>query len=393
MGITTFFKNIFSNTDKSINTVVTSNDSPFYAPLDLLNSIYNRISTDVSLIDIKHCKIDSQGRFIDEINSSLNQCLKLSANIDQTGKVFIKDLTMTMLIFGSAVIVPIEYTVVKDSSSNELKDIETMRIGYVEDWYTDKVKVSVYDEKNGNRRSVILDKVDVAIIENPFYSIMNKNNSILRRLKEKTRLMDNADYNNYSKLDLLFKMPYSSKSDISGEKAKKRFSEIREQLSSSNIGAAYLEINEDVVQLNRPINNALLEQVNDLTRMLYSQLGMTQGILEGTADERTMTNYYSRIIEPILINITDEIKRKFLSKYAIINNETILYFRDPFKLVPVSVLAEIADKFTRNEILSSNEIRQKIGTKPSDDPKADKLINSNLNQSKETIAEYENKEV
>lgn len=386
MGIITFFKSLFNNKEPTYTTISDDYNQPIKTSLDVLNSIYNRLAIDVSSIDIKHCKLDKDDRYVEDVDSNLNRCLKISANVDQTGRTFMKDLVLTMLVYGVAVIVPTEYTYIEDKETKEnLKDINSMRVGYIEDWYTTEIKVSVYNEHTGKRSSIKIEKKDVAIIENPFHMTMNQNNSVLRRLKEKTRLIDDVDYNNYSRLDLLFKMPYSSKSDISSEKAKKRFKEIKEQLSESNLGAAYLELNEDIVQLNRPISNSLVEQISSLTRMLYSQLGITEEILNGTANEKTMTNYYSRIIEPILMNIAEEIKRKFLSDYALKNKETILYFRDPFKLVPVSEIAEIADKFTRNEILSSNEIRQKIGTKPSSDKKADQLINSNLNQSKESI--------
>ena len=343
----------------------------------IITSIYNRIALDTAAINIQHVQLDKEGRFLNVLNSGLNSCLSLEANIDQTSRSFIQDIVMSMMDEGCVAIVPVETTIDPDVSKGF--DIVSMRTGKIRDWYPQHVSVYLYDERNGQKRDIILPKSSVAIIENPLFAVINEPNSTMQRLIRKLNLLDAVDEQSSSgKLDLIIQLPYVIKSKLRRDQAEERRKDIENQLSGSKYGIAYTDGTERITQLNRPIENNLMKQIEYLTNMLYGQLGITAGILDGTADEKTMLNYYNRTIEPIISAISDEMKRKFLTKTARTQNKSIMFFRDPFKLVPVSQLAEIADKFTRNEIASSNEMRQVIGWKPSNDPKADQLRNSNL---------------
>ena len=348
----------------------------------IITSVYNRIALDVAANDIRHVKLDEDDRFSEIIDSGLNNCLALDANIDQTGRAFIQDAVMSMLDEGCVALVPIETTFNPQQTGSF--DIVTIRTGKILDWYPKHVRVSVYNERSGKREEIVLPKDTIAIIENPLYAVMNEPNSTMQRLIRKLNLLDAIDEQSGSgKLDLIIQLPYVVKTEARRQQAEARRKDIEMQLAGSKYGIAYTDGTEKVTQLNRSVDNNLMKQIEYLTSMLYSQLGITQAVLEGTADEKTMLNYYSRTIEPIIAAIVDEMKRKFLTKTARTRHQSIVFFRDPFKLVPVDNIAEIADKFTRNEIMTSNEIRQKIGMKPSKDPKADKLINSNLNQPEE----------
>jgi hypothetical protein len=351
----------------------------------IVTSIFNRIALDVSSINVKHCRIDENGRFKEQINSDLDNCLNLEANIDQTGRAFMQDVVMSMLDEGCVAIVPTDTTL--DPTVTTSYDIQSMRTGKILDWYPNHVRVRVYNEKTGKQEDIKLPKSMVAIIENPLYAVINEPNSTMQRLMKKLVLLDAVDENTRSgKLDMIIQLPYVIKSDARKSQAEKRRKDIEEQLKGP-YGIAYVDGTEKIIQLNRPIENNLMKQIEYLTNLLYSQLGVTAEVLNGTADEKTMLNYNNRTVEPIISAIVDEMKRKFLTKTARSQSQTIQFFRDPFRLVPVNDIAEIADKFTRNEILTSNEIRQIIGMKPSDDPKADKLINSNLNQPEEGMTE------
>ena len=348
----------------------------------IITSVYNRIALDVAANDIRHVKLDEDDRFSEIIDSGLNNCLALDANIDQTGRAFIQDAVMSMLDEGCVALVPIETTFNPQQTGSF--DINTIRTGKILDWYPKHVRVSVYNERSGKREEIVLPKDTIAIIENPLYAVMNEPNSTMQRLIRKLNLLDAIDEQSGSgKLDLVIQLPYVVKTEARRQQAEARRKDIEMQLAGSKYGIAYTDGTEKITQLNRSVDNNLMKQIEYLTSMLYSQLGITQAVLEGTADEKTMLNYYSRTIEPIIAAIVDEMKRKFLTKTARTRRQSIAFFRDPFKLVPVDNIAEIADKFTRNEIMTSNEIRQKIGMKPSKDPKADKLINSNLNQPEE----------
>lgn len=348
----------------------------------IITSVYNRIALDVAANDIRHVKLDEDDRFSEIIDSGLNNCLALDANIDQTGRAFIQDAVMSMLDEGCVALVPIETTFNPQQTGSF--DINTIRTGKILDWYPKHVRVSVYNERSGKREEIVLPKDTIAIIENPLYAVMNEPNSTMQRLIRKLNLLDAIDEQSGSgKLDLVIQLPYVVKTEARRQQAEARRKDIEMQLAGSKYGIAYTDGTEKITQLNRSVDNNLMKQIEYLTSMLYSQLGITQAVLEGTADEKTMLNYYSRTIEPIIAAIVDEMKRKFLTKTARTRRQSIVFFRDPFKLVPVDNIAEIADKFTRNEIMTSNEIRQKIGMKPSKDPKADKLINSNLNQPEE----------
>lgn len=344
----------------------------------IVTSVYNRIALDVSAIDIKHCRLDENGRFIEEINSHLNNCLNLEANIDQTGRAFIQDVVMSMLDEGCVAVVPTTATANPDIT--QAFDIGSMRTAKIVEWYPKHVKVKIYNERTGKKEDLILTKKSVAIIENPLFAVINEPNSTMQRLIRKLNLLDIIDEQSGSgKLDLIIQLPYVIKSEARRQQAEGRRKDIEMQLAGSKYGIAYTDGTEKITQLNRSVDNNLMKQIEYLTSMLYSQLGITQSVLDGTADEQTMLNYHTRSIEPIISAIVDEMKRKFLSKTARAQLQSISFFRDPFKLVPVNNIAEIADKFTRNEIMTSNEIRQIIGMKPSDDPKADELRNSNLN--------------
>ena len=350
----------------------------------IVTSVYNRIALDAAAIHIQHCNLDENGRFISQVDSKLNSCLNLEANIDQTGRAFMQDVVMSMLDEGCVAIVPIDTTL--DPKVTKSYDIITMRTGKILEWHPNFVKVRVYNDKTGNKEDILVPKSTVAIIENPLYAVINEPNSTMQRLIRKLNILDAIDeQSGAGKLDLIIQLPYIIKSDARREQAEKRRKDIEMQLAGSKYGIAYTDGTERITQLNRSVDNNLMKQIEYLTSMLYSQLGITQSILDGTADEKTMLNYYDRSIEPIVSAIVDEMKRKFLSKTARTQGQSISFFRDPFKLVPVNDLAEIADKFTRNEILTSNEIRQIIGIKPSNDPKADELRNSNINQAKEEI--------
>ena len=352
----------------------------------IITSVFNRIAIDVAAIDINHCQLDEDGRFQSIISSSLNECLTVEANLDQTGRNLIQDVVMSMFDEGCVAIVPVDTTFDPDDTNSY--DILSLRVGKIVTWYPNQVMVEVYNERKGLKEEILLNKSDVAIIENPLYAIMNEPNSTLQRLIRKLVLLDSIDEQSGSgKLDLIIQLPYIVKSPARRAQAEQRRVDIEKQLSGSKYGIAYTDGTEKITQLNRPVENNLMKQIEYLTSMLYSQLGITQAVLDGTADEKTMLNYYSRTVEPIVSSIVDEMIRKFITKTSRTQGKTILFFRDPFKLVPVNQIAEIADKFTRNEILTSNEIRQVIGRKPSDDPKADMLINSNLNQSTESIAD------
>lgn len=345
----------------------------------IVTSLYNRIALDASAITIQHVRLDKNGRFLSVIESDLNNCLTLNANIDQTGREFIQDAVMSMLDEGCVALVPVDTDI--DPSITDSYKILSMRTGKIIEWYPAHVKVRIYNEFKGRKEDVILPKSTVAIVENPLYAVINEPNSTMQRLIRKLSLLDVTDEQTASgKLDLIIQLPYVIKTEARRQQAENRRKDIEMQLSGSKYGIAYTDGTEHITQLNRSVENNLMKQIEYLTNMVYSQIGMTQSILDGTADEKTMLNYYSRIIEPIISAIVDEMKRKFLTKTARSQLQSILFFRDPFKLVPVNDIAEIADKFTRNEIMTSNEIRQIVGMKPSDDPKADQLINSNISQ-------------
>lgn len=347
----------------------------------IVTSIYNRIALDVSAINIQHVKLDDDDRFKEIINSPLNNCLTLEANIDQSSRAFIQDIVISLFDEGCVAIVPVDTdtNIEKDSF-----DIYTMRTGKIVEWYPRKVKVNAYNDRTGYREDIILSKESVAIIENPLYAVINEPNSTMQRLIRKLNLLDYVDEQNSSgKLDLIIQLPYLVRSEARRNEANKRRKDIEEQLVGSKYGIAYIDGTEHITQLNRAVDNNLLKQIEYLTTALYSQLGITQEILNGTADEAIMMNYLKRTVEPIISAIVDALKRTFLTKTARSQKQSIMFFQDPFKLVPAANLAEIADKFTRNEIMTSNEVRQIIGMKPSDDPKADELRNSNISQAKE----------
>ena len=351
----------------------------------IITSVYNRIALDVAAISIQHVRLDDEGRFTSVMNSTLNDCLSLEANLDQTRRAFIQDIVQSMLDEGCVAIVPVDTDIDPDEGSYK---IETMRTGKILEWYPQHVKVRVYNEQTGKKEDVLVSKRTVAIVENPFYAVMNEPNSTMQRLIRKLNILDAIDEQSGSgKLNLIIQLPYVIKTEARRQQAEKRRKDIEEQLSGSKYGVAYTDGTEHVVQLNRPVDNNIMSQIEYLTSMLYSQLGLTQTIMDGSADDKTMLNYLTRTVEPILSAIVDEMKRKFLTKTARSQKQSILFFRDPFKLVPVGEIAEIADKMTRNEIMTSNEIRQKIGMTPSKDPNADKLRNSNLSAPKEESTE------
>ena len=348
----------------------------------IVTSVYNRIALDAAAVEIKHVRLDENGRYMETIDSGINRCLNEEANIDQTGRAFIQDVVMSMLDEGCVAIVPVDTTFNPNITNSY--DIQSMRVGKILQWYPNHIQVRVYNEKTGNKEDIIVPKNMVGIIENPLYAVINEPNSTMQRLIRKLSLLDAVDEQSGSgKLDLIIQLPYTIKTEARRQQAEARRKEIEVQLTNSKYGIAYTDGTERITQLNRPIENNLMKQIEYLTSMLYSQLGITQSILDGTADEKTMLNYYSRSIEPIISAIVDELKRKFLTRTARSQLQSFLFFRDPFKLVPITEIATIADTFTRNEILSSNEVRQLIGIKPSSDPKADQLRNSNLNQTED----------
>ena len=343
----------------------------------IITSYINRIAIDVAGIDIKHVYLDENERYLRDAKSGLNNCLTLEANVDQSGRAFIQDLVMSLLDEGCIAVVPIETSI--NPNLSDSYDIKSMRVGKIVQWYPKHVRVNLYNEERGKHEEVVIPKKVAAIIENPLYSVMNEPNSTLQRLIRKLALLDLVDEQSGSgKLDLIIQLPYVVKGDTKRAQAEQRRKDIEMQLTGSKYGIAYTDGTERITQLNRPVENNLLKQIEYLTNTLFGQLGITEEVFKGTADEKTMLNYYNRTIEPILSAITNEFKRKFLTKTARTQHQSIEFFRDPFRLVPVNEMAEIADKFTRNEIVTSNEIRQFIGMKPSDDPKADELRNSNL---------------
>ena len=349
----------------------------------IATSVYNRIALDASAITIQHVRLDDNGRFLDVVNSGLNSCLTLEANRDQTGRAFIQDIVMSMLDEGCVAVVPIDTTI--NPKVSDSYQIRTMRTAKILDWYPNHIRILVYNDQLGRKEEIVVPKSMVAIIENPFFSVMNEPNSTLQRLTRKLALLDMVDDQNSSgKLDLIIQLPYVIKTPARKQQADIRRNEIETQLAGSKYGIAYTDGTERITQLNRPVENNLMKQIEYLTNMFYSQLGITQSLLDGTADAKTMLNYENRTIEPVLSAITNEMNRKFLTKTARTQHQSIEFFRDPFRLVPVEDLAEIADKMTRNEIMSSNEIRQIIGMKPSKDPKADELRNKNLSEPNES---------
>lgn len=379
--------NAFTNKDPTIEYQSSGGNVSYYRPdrprftrgneRSIVTSVYNRIAMDVAAISINHVRLDENGRFTSVINSSLNDCLTLSANLDQTGRAFIQDVVMSMLDEGCVAIVPVDTSI--DPKRSGSYEIESMRTGKVIEWRPNHVKVRVYNDKTGFKEDILLPKSSVAIVENPLFSVMNEPNSTMQRLIRKLNLLDVVDEQTSSgKLDLIIQLPYVIKTEARRQQAEDRRKMIENQLSGSKYGIAYTDGTERITQLNRSVENNLLKQVEYLTNMLYSQLGISQEVMDGTADEKTMLNYNNRTVEPIISAIIDEMKRKFLTKTARSQKQSIMFFRDPFKLVPVENVAEIADKFTRNEIMTSNEFRQVIGMKPSDDPKADELRNANI---------------
>lgn len=347
----------------------------------IATSVYNKIAMDVASVDIRHCRIDKNGRYTEDIDSDFNRCLTLEANIDQSHRAFRQDIVMSMFDEGAVAIVPIEAK--GDPTLSTSFDIRSMRVGKIVEWFPRSVKVEVYNDRTGKKENIIMPKKSVAIVENPLYSVINEPNSTMKRLIRKLNILDAIDEQSGSgKLDLIIQLPYTVKGELKEQQANKRRDSIIDQLKGP-YGIAYIDGTEKVTQLNRPVENNLMKQIEYLTNLLYSQIGITPSVMDGTADEKTMLNYNNRTVEPIVSAIVDAMKRSFISRTAMTQGQTIMAFRDPFKLVPINNIAEIADKFTRNEILTSNEIRQIIGFKPSSDPKADRLVNSNIAQPKE----------
>lgn len=348
----------------------------------IITAVYNRIAIDVAAINIRHVRLDNNDRYLEDVDSGLNNIFTHEANIDQSGREFIQDIVMSMFDEGCVALVHIDTDIIPKLSG--AYDILTMRTGKVVNWYPEHVRLQVYNDRTGNKEEIVLPKKLVAIIENPLYAVMNEPNSTMQRLIRKLNLLDYIDEQNSSgKLDLIIQLPYTIKSDLRRQQAEARRKQIEDQLVGSKYGIAYTDGTERITQLNRPVENNLMAQIEYLTNMLYGQLGITEDVIKGTADETVMLNYYNRTIEPILSAISKAVERKYLTKTARSQHQAITFFRDPFRLVPVGQIAEIADKFTRNEIMTSNEIRQVIGMKPSDDPKADELRNSNISQSAE----------
>lgn len=385
--------NVFFNKDPTIEETFYSYGGSSYRPdrarlsfgneRSIIASIYNRMTIDASSIDVKHVRIDDNGRYVEEIKSGLNNCLTVEANIDQTGRNLIHDAVFSMLDEGCVAIIPIDIDPdSKYSQSTSSADILTMRTGKIVEWFPNRVRALIYNEMTGEKQEVIIKKSRIAIVENPFYSVMNEPNSTLQRLIRKLNLLDAIDNQNGSpKMDLIIQLPYAMRSEAKQQHVEKRRQELEDQLSNSKYGIGYIDATEHITQLNRAVESNLMPQIEYLTNMLYSQLGITPEILNGSADEQVMKNYMERTISPIITAITEEMERKFLSKTARTQNQAIMAFNDPFKMVPTSQIAEMADKLTRNEILTSNEMRQVIGIRPSDDPRADELRNKNLNQS------------
>ena len=390
MAITDRIKNAwnaFFNNRDPVNSAWDKGQSYFYRPDRLLynrrhdktiiTAIYNRIAIDAAAVKFQHVRLDDNDRFKEVINSGLNECLTIDANTDQTGRSLIQDIVMSMLDEGVVALVPIDTS--ENPNNTASYDIYTMRVGRITEWFPEYVRVNVYNERTGNKEDILVKKRNCAIIENPLYAVMNEPNGTLQRLLRKLSLLDAIDEQSGSgKLDLIIQLPYVIKSEARKEQAEYRRKAIEEQLSGSKYGIAYTDATEHITQLNRPAENNMLKQIEYLTNMLYGQLGITPEVLNGTANSQMMLNYYNRTIEPILSAIADEMNRKFLTKTARSQKQTVMFFNDPFKLAPVEELANIADLFTRNAIMSSNEIRQIIGLKPADDPNADALQNKNL---------------
>lgn len=384
--------NAFNNKDPTRMVPTVYSNGGYYNPSkrrlsfgnerSIVNSIFNRISADVAAVDIRHVRLDENGRYLETLDTGLNNCFSVEANIDQTGRAFIQDAVMSMFDEGVVALVPVDTTL--DPTITGSYDIQTMRTGRIVEWYPKHVKVSIYNENLGQRQEVVLPKKMVAIVENPFYSIMNEPNSTLQRLIRKLNLLDAIDEQSGSgKLDLIIQLPYTIKTEARKAQAEMRRKDIEVQLANSKYGIAYTDATERITQLNRSVDNNLMKQIEYLTETLMSQLGITNDILNGTASETTMLNYNNRIVAVILTALVEAMRRSFLTKTARSQKQSIVFFQDPFKLVPMSMIADVADKFTRNEILSSNEIRQIVGFKPSADPRADELRNKNLNQSKD----------
>ena len=357
----------------------------------IVTSVFNRIALDVAAIDIKHVRLDKNGRFLETIDSCLNNCLSLEANLDQTGREFIQDAVMSLLDEGCVALVPVDTDDDPEDGLPGSFDICSLRVAKILEWYPGHVRLRIYNERKGEKEDILLPKRFVCIIENPLYAVINEPNSTMKRLVRKLSLLDVTDEQTASgKLDLIIQLPYVIKTEARRQQAENRRKDIEQQLAGSKYGIAYTDGTEHITQLNRSLENNLMKQIEYLTSLLFSQLGITQSILDGKKNKKTMLNYYSRTIEPIVSAIVDEMKRKFLTKTARSQKQDIMYFRDPFKLVPVDSIAEIADKFTRNEIMTSNEIRQVIGMRPSSDPKADELVNSNISQPNETKSNGQN---
>lgn len=356
----------------------------------IINSIYNRIAVDVSALTINHVRLDNSDRFKEIVDSSLNRCFTLSANIDQTGRAFIHDAVLSMLDEGCVALVPVETMGSLNDDSSSFK-ILSIRTGRIVEWYPDRVRVDLYDDRDGQRKEIVVLKRNCAIIENPMYSVMNEPNSTLRRLIRKLNILDVVDEKTASgKFNMIVQLPYVVRGEKRRQEAAERQKLLEDQINGSEYGVAYIDSAEKIIQLNRPLENNLLSQIEYLTNLLYGQIGITKAVMDGTANEQEMLNYTNRAIEPIVSAICDECKRKFLTKTAIAQKQSIMFFRDPFKLVPIANIAEIADKFTRNEIMTKNEVRQGIGMKPSDDPRADELRNSNISESKDRIQAISN---
>lgn len=351
----------------------------------IVTAVYNRIAVDCAAINIMHVRLDDNKQFSEELDTGLNRCLTLSANLDQTSRAFFQDAVMSMLDEGCVAIVPTNTS--RNPFTNDTFDIGALRTGRIKQWFPRDVRVELYNELTGRKEEKTFPKRMVAIVENPFYSVINEPNSTMKRLAYKLSILDAVDQETGSgKLNIIVQLPYAAKSPMAMDRAEERRKQLESQLKDSKYGVAYMDATEHITQLNRPLENHLMDQIKYLTELMFSQLGITQEILNGTADEKTMLNYYNRTIEPIMAAFVDEMKRKFIGDTARAQKKSIVYYRDPFRLVPVSQIAEIADKFTRNEILSSNEVRAIVGYKPSDDPAADELRNKNLNQSAEELA-------
>ena len=389
---------LFTNTNNKNPTVKPEGSSYTISPTrprftrgnerTIVTSVYNRIAIDASNIDVMHVRLDDEGRFKEPIKSNLNNCLTVEANIDQSSRSFMLDVVISLLDEGCVAVVPVKTTL--NPNNTESYDIDELRTGRIMEWFPKHVLVKLYNDETGMYQDVTLPKSQVAIIENPLYTIMNEPNSTMQRLIHKLSLLDIIDEESSSgKMDLIIQLPYIIKNDTKRSQAEERRKQIEDQLRGSRYGVAYIDGTEKVTQLNRSVENNILKQVEYLTNLLYSQLGLTQTIMDGTADENAMNNYYNRTVEPVVSAIIDEFHRKFLTKTARTQGQAIMFFRDPFKLMSVTSIADTADKFTRNELLTSNEFRQIIGRKPSTDPKADMLLNKNISHAPEEMNGYD----